>query len=124
MVPYFSKEPKCTNLLRRCGLLLELLELDDDALLQIENNPVVALNRAVAIGRRDGAPAGLLLVEDLLADLPGYQGVYAAAADLSRRAGQQAKARRYYRQAIELTRQSAQKLWLQRRLAELESPGP
>jgi hypothetical protein len=29
LVPYFSKEPKCTKLLRRCGLLLELLELDE-----------------------------------------------------------------------------------------------
>ena len=58
-----------------------------DALLRIEPSPVVALNRAVAVGLRSGPEAGLALIEPLLPALAGYAAAPAAAADLCRRAG-------------------------------------
>ena len=55
-----------------------------DALLEAPN-PVVALNRAVAIGFRDGPDAGLAALDEV--DLPGYHLVEATRADFLRRAG-------------------------------------
>lgn len=56
-----------------------------DQLLAMAPSPVVALNRAVAIGELAGARAALALVDDL--DLGGYQPFHASRADLLRRIG-------------------------------------
>ena len=93
-----------------------------DVLLQLEPGPVVALNRAVAVGLRDGPLAGLALIEPLLPALRGYHAVPAALADRRRRAGRRDEARTHYRAAIDLARQEPERRLLRRRLAELE-PG-
>jgi len=90
-----------------------------DALLRVEPSAVVALNRAVAVGMRDGPEAGLALVEPLLRVLPGYHAAPAAAADLCRRAGRVREAAAHYRAAIALTRQWPERRVLERRLAAL-----
>jgi RNA polymerase sigma-70 factor (ECF subfamily) len=90
-----------------------------DVLLRIEPSPVIALNRAVAVGMRDGPEAGLALIEPLLPALPGYHAGPAAAADLCRRAGRVAEAAAHYRAAVALARQEPERRFLMRRLADL-----
>lgn len=92
-----------------------------DVLLQIEPSPVIALNRAVAVAMRDGPAAGLVLVEGLLAngELAEYRLAHAARADLYRRLGKTAEARVSYQRALELTQQTPEQRFIQRRLSEL-----
>jgi RNA polymerase sigma-70 factor, ECF subfamily len=54
-----------------------------DQLLELAPTPVVALNRAIAIGELEGAAAAFELVEEL--DLEGYQPFHAVRADLLQR---------------------------------------
>ena len=91
-----------------------------DALLRVEPSPVIALNRAVAVGMRDGPEAGLALIEPLLSTLPGYHAGPAAAADLCRRAGRLDEAAAHYRAAVALARQEPERRFLMRRLADLQ----
>ena len=95
-----------------------------DVLLQLEPSPVVELNRAVAVSMRDGPAAGLALVDELLerGELVDYRLLHATRADLNRQLGRSAAAREAYEQALALTRQEAEKRFLQRRLAELSAP--
>ena len=57
-------------------------------LLRVEPSPVVELNRAVAVAMRDGAAAGLALIDAILArgELADYHLAHAARADLLRAA--------------------------------------
>ncbi|MGB6451091.1 MAG: RNA polymerase sigma factor [Steroidobacteraceae bacterium] len=96
-----------------------------DLLLRVEPSPVVELNRAVALAMRDGAAAGLALVDSLLTDrqLSDYRLAHAVRADLCRRLGRVAEARAAYEQTLALTQQEAERQFLQRRLAELSQVG-
>ena len=68
-------------------------------------SPVVALNRAVAVGMAEGAAAALPLVDALASDpvLKGYHYVPAARADLLRRLGRHVEARAEFQRAAALT---------------------
>jgi RNA polymerase sigma-70 factor, ECF subfamily len=92
-----------------------------DALLRIEPSPVIALNHAVALAMRDGASAGLALVEELmrLPELAHYVPAHAARADLCRRADRYNEARDAYRRALELSEQGPAKRYFQRQLDRL-----
>jgi len=70
---------------------------------------------------RDGAAAGLALVDAILArgDLSDYQFAHAARADLCRRLGRTAEARAAYQRALALTRQESERRFLEQRLAAL-----
>jgi RNA polymerase sigma-70 factor (ECF subfamily) len=94
-----------------------------DLLLAVEVSPVVELNRAVAIAMRDGAAEGLAIVEELLGrgDLNEYRPAHAARAELCRRLGRAADARRSYERALTLTRQEPERRFLEQRLAELSA---
>ncbi len=83
--------------------------------------PVVALNRAVAVGMAAGPEAGLALLAELSADgsLDAYQPFYAAQADLWQRAGRWAEARLAYARALDLAGNAVERRFLQRRLAAL-----
>ena len=74
----------------------QILEWYDELVRIVPGNPVVALNRAVAVGHVDGPLAGLRLVEDLDAGLPRRDAV---AAYLHERAGNRAEAARLYKVA-------------------------
>jgi RNA polymerase sigma-70 factor (ECF subfamily) len=93
------------------------------ALGEIAPSPVVELNRAAAVGFAVGPRAGLELLEPLLDDpaLERYQPLYAAQADLLRRAGDPAAAARAYERAIELTANAVERAELQRRLSTLDA---
>ena len=92
-----------------------------DVLYRVAPSPVVALNRAVALGMRDGPEEGLAAVEAVLRrpGLEDYYLAYAARADMQRRLGLAEAARASYQRALELTRQPAERLFLQTRLSQL-----
>lgn len=94
-----------------------------DVLMRVDPSPVIELNRAVAVAMRDGAEAGLVELDALLArgELTDYRLAHAARADLCRRLGRTADARAAYRQALLLTRQAPERRYLERRLAELNN---
>lgn len=60
-----------------------------DVLLRADASPVIELNRAVAVAMRDDPPAGLGIIDAILArgDLVNYHLSHAARADLLRRLG-------------------------------------
>ena len=92
-----------------------------DVLLRTGPSAVVELNRAVAIAMRDGAGAGLSIIEELLGrgELASYALAHSARADLLRRVGRRDESRRAYEAAIALTNEDAQRRYLQRRMAEV-----
>jgi RNA polymerase sigma-70 factor (ECF subfamily) len=92
-----------------------------DVLLRANPSPVVELNRAVAVAMRDGPASGLSLIDAILAagELNHYHLAHAARADLCRRLGRTAEARRSYQQALSLTQQEPERRFLEGRLREL-----
>ncbi|MNJ11656.1 RNA polymerase sigma factor [compost metagenome] len=92
-----------------------------DALLQGWPSPVVALNRAAALARRDGPEVGLQAVEAILASgqLQDYHLAHAARAELCRQLGRLEQARDAYQTALGLTQQGAERRFIERRLSEL-----
>jgi RNA polymerase sigma-70 factor (ECF subfamily) len=92
-----------------------------DVLTRIDPSPVVALNRAAALGMRDGPEAGLAAIEAVMkhGSLEGYHLAHAARADMQRRLGLAEAARASYQRALELVRQPAERRFLQARLAQL-----
>ncbi len=94
-----------------------------DELLGFTDSPVPRVNRAIAIGFRDGFAAGLTAL-DAVADHPRLAGshlVWATRADLLRRAGRPAEAAECYRRAAESTDNEQARRFLLRRLTEVES---
>jgi RNA polymerase sigma-70 factor (ECF subfamily) len=91
------------------------------ALARVNPSPVVELNRAAAIGFAEGPEAALALLEPLLLDpaLERYQPLYAAHAELLRRAGRSEEAARAYERAIALTGNEVERGELERRLQEI-----
>ncbi len=92
-----------------------------DQLMRFEPTHVVALNRAVAIGMADSPAAGLALLDepglgDALAD---YHLYHSSRADLLRRSGRFSDATHAYQQARSITRNRAERDFLDRRLNEL-----
>jgi RNA polymerase sigma-70 factor (ECF subfamily) len=90
-----------------------------DLLLALRPSPIVELNRAIAIGMRDGPDAGLALLARL--EIAGYPWLPAAEGDLLRRAGRKGEAAAKFRAVIALTPQGAERVDLERRLAVLEA---
>ncbi|WP_112134496.1 RNA polymerase sigma factor [Glycomyces dulcitolivorans] len=94
----------------------QILEWYDELLKLGPGNPVVALNRAVAVGHVDGPLAGLRLVEGLDAKLPRRDAV---AAYLHERAGNTAEAARLYAVAARSAPSTAEMGHLLRQAARL-----
>jgi len=93
-----------------------------DVLAEVWPSPVVALNRAVAVGMADGPEAGLAAV-DALRDEPqlaGYSYTSAARADFLRRLGRYDEARTSYEEALLLTENEVERDFLLRRLRALD----
>ncbi|MEV0647859.1 DUF6596 domain-containing protein [Phytomonospora sp. NPDC050363] len=99
----------------------QILEWYDELAGIVAGNPVVALNRAVAVGHVDGPLAGLHLVEKLPADLPRRDAV---AAYLHERAGDRAQAARLYTAAAEAATSMAEHAHLLKQAARLNQSGP
>jgi RNA polymerase sigma-70 factor, ECF subfamily len=92
-----------------------------DALLQLTPSPVVGLNRAVAVARRDGPATGLAEVDALLGrgGLEDYHLAYSVRAELCRQLGRTAEARIAYQRALSLARQEPERRFLERQLSSL-----
>lgn len=91
-----------------------------DALLTLRDDPVVRINRAVALAEVMGAGVALDELEALdarsLASFPPY---HAVRADLLRRQGRDDEARVAYRRVLELHPPPAEQLWLERQVRAL-----
>jgi RNA polymerase sigma-70 factor (ECF subfamily) len=88
-----------------------------DELVVVSPSPVVELNRAIAVGMRDGPDAGLALLDTLAPRLDSYRLLPAAQADLLARAGRLEEAAHHYRTAITLADSPAERGALERRLS-------
>jgi RNA polymerase sigma-70 factor (ECF subfamily) len=84
-------------------------------------SPVIAVNRAVALGMADAPRAGLKVLDGLAADrrMASYQPFHAARAELLRRTGAGPAAAEAYAQAIELSANDVERAELERRRAAL-----
>ena len=90
----------------------EVLKLYD-AMLATRDDPVIRLNRAVALAEVDGPAAGLAEVEGLAeARLEAFQPWHAVRADLLRRLGRIEESRAAYDRAIDLAPGPAERTWL------------
>jgi RNA polymerase sigma-70 factor (ECF subfamily) len=92
-----------------------------DALHALTGSPVIAVNRAVAIGETQGPAAGLAQLDALADDarLADYQPYWAARAGLLARTGNTVGAASAYERAIGLESDPAVRRFLQARRAEL-----
>ena len=91
-----------------------------DQLYALRPNPVVALNRSVAVAELHGPVEGLsALAEINPASLDSYQPYHAARADLLARAGRHDEAGAAYDRAIELTTNSVEREFLVRQRISL-----
>jgi len=99
------------------GAIIELY----DGLLALTHSPVVAVNRAVALGQTAGPAAGLAALDELAQDprLAAYQPYWAARADLLARLDRRASADAAYAQAILLEPDTAVRRFLEQRRARI-----
>jgi RNA polymerase sigma-70 factor (ECF subfamily) len=94
-----------------------------EVLLRVTPSPVIALNRAVAVGEVMGPASGLAAVDALGADpsLAEYRFFHATRADFLRRLGQWTEAADAYQRALALGPNAAEASYLAGRIAEVRS---
>jgi RNA polymerase sigma factor (sigma-70 family) len=92
-----------------------------DLLIKIWPSPVVALNRAAAIGFAHGPEAGLAALDALSTEpqLASYSYAASSRAELLRRLGRFSEARLCYEEALMLSENDVERQFLTRRLREL-----
>lgn len=90
-----------------------------DRLWPLTGSPVVALNRAVAVGYASGPEAGLAAMSSI--DLDGYHAYHASRGELMRRSGDAPGARIELERALELASNLAERRLIESRLAVLPS---
>jgi RNA polymerase sigma-70 factor (ECF subfamily) len=88
-------------------------------LVALDDSPVVALNRAVAVAMARGPEAGLALADEQAAALDSFHLLHATRADLLRRLGRGDEAADAYRRALALAGNPVERAFLERRLAEV-----
>ena len=93
-----------------------------DLLVAIWPSPVIALNRAVAVGLAEGPAAGLAALDELAAEpvLAGYNYLAAARADFLGRLGRIDEARLAYQEAALLSENAVEREFLTARLERLD----
>jgi predicted RNA polymerase sigma factor len=94
-----------------------------ELLVEIWPSPVVALNRAVAIGLAEGPQAGLAALDALATEplLATYSYLASARADFLRRLDRTDEARLAYEEAFLLSENVIERAFLADRLAQIES---
>ena len=94
-----------------------------DQLAAIWPSPIVALNRAIALGQARGPAAGLAALDALAAEpqLIGYHYLPAARAEYLRRLGRLTEARLAYDEALLLARNTTERDHLTARRAGLDA---
>jgi RNA polymerase sigma-70 factor (ECF subfamily) len=94
-----------------------------DLLVRVWPSPVVALNRAVAVGLAEGPAAGLAAIDALAAEplLATYSYLAAARADFLRRLGRADEARSAYEEALLLSENAVEREFLADRLTQVKA---
>jgi RNA polymerase sigma factor (sigma-70 family) len=94
-----------------------------DRLMAIAPSPVVELNRAIAIGQRDGPERGLEALQSIanVSRLERYPFYPAAIGELESRCGNLEAARRYFSSAAALARSAVERRFLEARLRTVAS---
>jgi RNA polymerase sigma-70 factor, ECF subfamily len=96
-----------------------------DRLMQVAPSPVVALNRAAALGMAHGAEVGLAALDALDAGaLEAYHFLPSARGDFLRRLGRWREAAACYREALGLVENASERRFLTGRLEECERQQP
>ncbi|MBX3099687.1 MAG: RNA polymerase sigma factor [Salinibacterium sp.] len=90
-----------------------------DQLVELDSSPIVRLNRAIAVGERDGLDVGLAQIDTLNDKLQQYHPYHAARADFLRRMGRAPASRAAYEAAIGLAGNTAEVAFLTRRRDEV-----
>jgi len=93
-----------------------------DHLIEIDNSPVVALNRAIVIANMDGPQAGLdalKAIEDL-DKLESYYLLHAAMGEFEQQLNHLPAAAAHFRKALDLAQLKSEKTFLSRKLAACE----
>ncbi len=90
-----------------------------DQLIAVMPTPVVALNRAIAIGETKGPSAALTAIEPIAADLDNYHLLHATRGTMLRRSGQSEAATAAFERAVDLAPTELEQRFLERQLAEL-----
>jgi len=92
-----------------------------DQLQELLPSPIIALNRAVAIGMADGPQSAIDLIDELSAtgELDAYHLMHAARADMLRRLGSNREAAESYKVALGLVSNDSERRFLERRLREV-----
>ena len=93
---------------------------------RIAPNPMVTLNRAVALAEIAGPPAGLALLSALDSDerLAGHHRLLSVRAHLLEKTGDAAGAYEHYRRAAKATASIAERRYLESRASRLRPRGP
>ena len=92
-----------------------------DQLAAVWPSPIVALNRAVAVGQADGPAAGLSALDQLATEpqLAAYHYLPAARAEFLHRLGRTDEAATAYAEALHLTDNTVEREFLSTRLDQL-----
>lgn len=91
---------------------------------RLDPSPIVLLNRAVAVAMVNGPESALAIIDESSAvpDLENYHLLHAVRADLLRRMGALDEAAKAYTKALALATNDSERRFLERRLAEIQSP--
>lgn len=90
-----------------------------DRLFALMPTPVVALNRAIALGEIEGPGTALAILDSIAPDLAEYHLLHAARGETLRCIGDRMAAASAYERAVQLAPTEADRLFLERRLEEL-----
>ncbi len=90
-----------------------------DELYKLQKNPVILLNKSVAISYFSNAKNALKMIDELESDLYNYQPFYATKADLLRRNMQIGLAKENYLKAISMTTEQTTRTFLENQLKEM-----
>ena len=97
-----------------------------DRLIEMDDSPVVALNRAVAVANVRGPRAGIEAVE-AIADrqqLDGYYLLYAVLGEFEKDLDHRETAMRHFKKALELATMKSEQIFLTKRIQELDGADP
>ena len=95
-----------------------------DQLFSVMPTPVVALNRAIAIGEAEGPASALAALDAIAPDLDHYHLMHAASGTMLRRLGQRDAAKAAYERAAHLAATEADRGFLAQQIEELAEDGP
>ena len=92
-----------------------------DELFKLQPNPVVVLNKAVALSYAVSPVAAIAMLADIEEELDGYQPLHASQADFLDRSGDFQNAELAYHRAIEMSGEATTKRFLQKKLGSMLS---